>query len=112
MSVQGGNILLGVVDAEAAAAGEDTAEMLRQPNVRIERIISQAQASPPDFWFDQEWGEWVLVLSGSAGVLIEGEAEARTLVEGDYLDIPAHTRHRVDWTDPEEPTVWLAVHYR
>ena len=72
----------------------------------------RAHASPPDFWFDQEWGEWVLVLSGSAGVLIDGETEPRTLVEGDYLAIPAHTRHRVDWTDPEQPTVWLAVHHR
>jgi len=27
------------------------------------------------------------------------------------VDLPAKCRHRVDWTDPDEPTVWLAVFY-
>jgi cupin 2 domain-containing protein len=54
----------------------------------------------------------VLVLAGAAGLVFEGEAEPRVLRPGDYLLIPAHRRHRVAWTDPEQPTVWLAVHYR
>ena len=81
-------------------------------DVRIERIVSTGQASPPGFWYDQDGTEWVMVLSGSAGLLFEGEAEPRVLGPGDYVDIPAHARHRVEWTNPAKPTVWLAVHYR
>ena len=80
--------------------------------LRIERIISTGQASPPGFWYDQDWNEWVMVLSGSAGLLFEGEAEPRVLGPGNFVNIPAHARHRVEWTDPAQPTVWLAVHYR
>ena len=79
--------------------------------VRIERIVSYGQASPAGFWYDQDWAEWVVLLSGSAGLLFEGEAEACTLRPGDCVDIPAHRRHRVAWTAPDMPTVWLAVHY-
>ncbi len=80
--------------------------------MRIERIVSHGQASPPGFWYDQDGNEWVLVVSGSAGLMIEGEKEARTFRRGDHVLIPAHVRHRVEWTDANEPTVWLAVHYR
>ena len=38
--------------------------------------------------------------------------EVRLLRPGDWLDIAPHRRHRVDWTDPATPTVWLAVFYR
>lgn len=79
--------------------------------VRIERIVSTGQASPPGLWYDQDCAEWVVVLSGSAGLLFEGEAGPRILRAGDHVTIPAHARHRVAWTDPERPTVWLAVHY-
>jgi cupin 2 domain-containing protein len=82
------------------------------PEVRIERIVSTGQASPPGFWYDQEWAEWVVVLAGSAGLRLEGEASVRHLSPGDHVIIPAHVRHRVEWTDAERPTVWLAVHYR
>lgn len=81
-------------------------------HVRIERIVSTGQASPPGFWYDQEDGEWVVVLTGAARLLIEGEAESRLLGPGDFIDLPAHTRHRVEWTDPDVATVWLAVFYR
>jgi len=77
---------------------------------RIERIVSTGQASPEGFWYDQDWTEFVVVLSGSAGLRIEGEAAARILAPGAWLEIPPHVRHRVDWTDADEPTVWLAVH--
>ena len=86
--------------------------LVENENLRIERIVSTGQASPPGFWYDQPWAEWVLVLAGSAGLVFEGEAEPRVLRPGDYLLIPAHRRHRVAWTDLEQPTVWLAVHYR
>jgi cupin 2 domain-containing protein len=79
---------------------------------RIERIVSHGHASPEGFWYDQEMAEWVMVVSGSAGLQFDGEAEPRVLKPGDFIDIPAHRRHRVAWTDANVPTVWLAVHYR
>lgn len=78
--------------------------------VKIERIVSTGQASPHGFWFDQEWTEWIILLSGSAGLRIEGEDAVRTLQPGDYVELPARARHRVEWTDPAQPTIWLAVH--
>ncbi len=104
----------GNVFAALALAGfaEEITSLLTVPNLRIERIVSTGQASPPGFWFDQEWDEWVVLLTGGAGLLIEGETAARNLKPGDYLHIPAHRRHRVEWTNREQPTVWLAVHFR
>jgi cupin 2 domain-containing protein len=91
---------------------EHVTPLLAASNLRIERIVSTGQASPPGFWYDQDWGEWVIVLAGSAGLLIEGEPAPRVLRPGDYLHLPAHMRHRVEWTDGAQPTVWLAVHHR
>ena len=82
------------------------------PGARIERIASTGQASPPGFWYDQGWTEWVVVLAGSAGLLIEGEAAPRILSPGDCLELPPNVRHRVEWTAADRPTVWLAVHAR
>jgi cupin 2 domain-containing protein len=86
-------------------------ELLKRPGLRIERIVSTGQSSPPDFWYDQPTGEWVLLLQGEARLRFADEAESRHLKAGDYLDIAAHRRHRVDWTSADETTVWLAVHY-
>ena len=91
---------------------EQITALLASENLRIERIVSTGQASPPGFWYDQAWAEWVLLVAGSAGLLFEGEAEPRVLQAGDYLLIPAHQRHRVAWTDVDHPTLWLAVHFR
>lgn len=85
--------------------------LLRTSGVRIERIVSHGHASPEGYWYDQATAEWVLLLSGEARLVFEGEP-ARTLRPGDYVDIPAHRRHRVEWTTPAEPTIWLAIHYR
>jgi len=85
--------------------------LVATPDLRIERIVSRGHASPPGFWYDQPRAEWVIVLAGSAGIAFEGEASPRRLTRGDHLHIPAHTRHRVAWTDANEPTIWLAVHY-
>jgi cupin 2 domain-containing protein len=87
-------------------------DILNCPDIRIERIISTGQASPPGFWYCQPQSEWVVLLKGSAGLLFEGESEARVLHPGDFVTIPAQCRHRVEWTDPTMPTVWLAVHYK
>jgi cupin 2 domain-containing protein len=85
--------------------------LLETPQLRLERIVSTGQATPEGQWYDQERNEWVAVLSGRAGLLFEGEAEIRVMHPGDHALIPAHRRHRVAWTDPEQPTVWLAIHY-
>ena len=86
--------------------------LLRADGVRVERIVSQGHVSPPEFWYDQDDNEWVLVLEGRAAVQFAGEAEPVELERGSYLNIPAHAKHRVVWTDPNRKTVWLAVHYR
>lgn len=84
--------------------------LLSRPGLRIERIVSTGQASPPGFWYDQPQDEWVIVLRGAARLVIEGEAEW-SLGPGDFCFLPARSRHRVTWTSPDEPTVWLAVHF-
>lgn len=106
--VKSGNILSSV-----AASPDELLEVLASTrDVKIERIVSTGQASPPGFWYDQEWVEWIFLIAGSAALLIEGETEARLLKAGDYIELPAHVRHRVEWTDAVQPTVWLAVHVR
>ena len=84
--------------------------LLQCADFKLERIISHGQATGEGEWCDQGHAEWVLLLKGSAGLLIEGEA-ARVLVEGDYLYLPAHKRHRVEWTQAEGETIWLALHH-
>ena len=86
--------------------------LLETPGFFLERIVSAGQATPEGEWYDQETHEWVVLLSGSAGLLFAGEDQARVLRPGDYVLIPAHCRHRVAWTDPEEKTVWLALHFK
>jgi cupin 2 domain-containing protein len=79
--------------------------------VRIERILSKGQSSPKEGWYDQDHHEWVLLLRGGALLRIEGRQELIKLIAGSYLEIPAHQKHRVEWTVPDTETVWLAVHY-
>ena len=86
--------------------------LLARPRIRIERIVSFGQANPPGFWYDQEEGEWVLVLAGAARLRFADESEARLLGPGDWLDIVPHRRHRVEWTDPMTLTIWLAIFYQ
>jgi cupin 2 domain-containing protein len=85
--------------------------LLARPGLRIERIVSTGQASPPGYWYDQADAEWVVLLSGEARLRFEDEAEARPLGTGDWLYIAPRRRHRVDWTAADPPTVWLAVHH-
>jgi cupin 2 domain-containing protein len=79
--------------------------------VRIERIVSRGHSTPPGEWYDQDENEYVLLLSGKAKLLFENSAKQVELSPGDFWIIPAHTRHRVEWTIPESDTVWLAVFY-
>jgi cupin 2 domain-containing protein len=99
------------VQTGAEPGNESTDEILARRGLKIERIVSHNYASPPGFWYEQALDEWVMVLSGSAGLRFEDEGEARQLKAGDYLLIPATKRHRVDWTSEAEPTIWLALHF-
>lgn len=94
-----------------AATEEVMATLQEEPGFRLVRIVSTGQATPEGEWYDQDEAEWVMVARGRAALLIQGEAAARVLEAGDYVLIPAHVRHRVEWTDPHEPTVWLALHF-
>ena len=83
--------------------------LLNTSQVRIERIVSHGHSSPADFWYDQNENEWVLLVKGAARLRFEDEVVEMT--PGSFVNIPAHTKHRVEWTTPDEPTIWLAVHY-
>ena len=102
------NLLGGLPDARA---GEIAEALLAAPGMRIERIVSHGQASPPGFWYDQAEAEWVLLLAGAARLRFADEPADRLLAPGDCIDIAPHRRHRVEWTDPTTPTIWLAVFY-
>ena len=94
---------------------ELTQTLANTGRTRIERIVSLGHCSPPDFWYDQDEHEWVLLLQGAARLRLENEVVEGEVVDlrpGDFLNIPARRKHRVDWTTPEEPTIWLAVFYR
>jgi cupin 2 domain-containing protein len=85
--------------------------VLRTGSFRLERIISFGQATPEGEWYDQDTHEWVLLLTGEAGLRLENEPQVIIMKPGDYILIEAHRRHRVDWTDPARPTIWLTLHY-
>ena len=84
--------------------------LLSTPQVRIERIVSQGHVSPPGFWYDQDEHEWVLLIQGAARLRFDDEVVE--LKPGDFLNIPAHRKHRVEWTSPDELTIWLAIYYQ
>lgn len=85
-------------------------QLLTGSSFRLERIVSLGHVTPPDQWYDQETSEWVLLLSGAARLRFEDESQLREMSPGDYLLIPAHCRHRVEWTTSDMATVWLALH--
>ena len=95
----------------AVLPDEGVDELVKHHTVRIERILSRGHASPESGWYDQDEHEWVIVLRGR-GRLEFDDGEEAILAAGDWIEIPAHRRHRVVWTDPDDVTVWLAVFYR
>lgn len=94
----------------ASIPAELTETLVAASSVRVERIVSHGHTSPDDFWYDQPEHEWVAVLQGAARLRFDDEV--LELGPGDFVNIPAHRRHRVEWTTPDEPTIWLAVFYR
>ncbi|CAD6559926.1 hypothetical protein LMG27952_06993 [Paraburkholderia hiiakae] len=103
-----GNLFAGI-NHDANEERFDT--LVSRDGVLIERIVSTGQASPPGFWYDDAREEWVALLAGAATLeFADTAAPPRRLLPGDYVQIPAHCRHRVSWTDPTVPSVWLAVY--
>ena len=90
--------------ADLVAACEAALEYMRFTGV------SHGHKSPEGFWFDQDQNEWVLLIAGAARLQFEDETVE--MKAGSFVNIPAHRRHRVDWTDPDQPTIWLAIHYQ
>ncbi len=86
--------------------------MLESPNIRLERIVSKGHSSPDDFWYDQDENEWVIIMQGHAKLRFEEKNELVEMKEGDYINIPAHVKHRVEWTRPDEETIWFALFYK
>lgn len=84
--------------------------LVQHGNIRVARIVSKGHVTPPEEWYDQEEHEWVVVLEG-AGTLLFEDGQETHLERGDHINIPAHTKHKVSWTDPARPTVWLAIYY-
>jgi cupin 2 domain-containing protein len=96
-------------DLDLGASEEVVTILHAAPGLRVERIVSTGQASPPGFHYDQPHAEWVAVLAGSAELRFADEAAPRTLLAGDSVLIEPHRRHRVEHTD--SPTIWLAIHF-
>ena len=99
-----------LADLPASPHREFVQALLTTPGLIIERIVSLGHSSPEGFWYDQETHEWVLLICGEARLRLEGE-EPLEMRPGSYVNIPAHRRHRVEWTHPEQTTVWLTIHY-
>jgi len=89
--------------------GEIFSFIARAEKVEIERIVSRGHRSPPGFWYDQDFDELCILLRGAAMLRMAGSRRRRRLKEGDYLLIPAHKRHRVEWTHPKIQTIWLTI---
>ncbi len=99
-------------DIPAELHNELLEEILSGSSFRMERIVSRGQASPEGFWYDQDENEWVILLQGSAGLRFAGKEELVVLCPGDYIQIPQHNKHRVEWTASNQETIWLAVYYK
>ena len=96
-------------DCSVKAGSETFLDLLKNPKVRIERVVSKDYITPEGKWYDQDQDEWVIVLEGQAK--LEFETETIHMKKGDYVYLPAHSRHRVSWSDPNVETIWLAIFY-
>lgn len=98
-------------DLPAPLPEEVTLCLLCSAQLRIERIVSHGHCSETDFWYDQDQAEWVIVLQGEARLRFANDDRSLHLRSGMYVNIAAHEKHRVEWTKPDEDTIWLAVFY-
>jgi cupin 2 domain-containing protein len=98
-----------LADIPSSLPQELTETLVQAKHVRIERIVSQGHVSPEEFWYDQAENEFVLLIQGKARLRFEDSVVE--MKPGDWLVIPANCRHRVEWTTPNQKTIWLAVFY-
>ena len=84
-------------------------QIFKNESIRVERIVSNGQKSPENFWYEQEENEYILLLSGNA--ILEFEDFEVELKKGDCLNIEAMQKHRVKFTSLDEPTIRFAVFY-
>ncbi len=103
-----GNLFSSIPDRLTAELFET---LVDSGGTRIERIISESNASPEGFWYDQDENEWVVLLKGKAALKFYDDKQILIMNPGDWVEIPAHLKHRVEWTDPVEKTVWVGVFY-
>lgn len=85
-------------------------KLLENDRVLIERVVSTGQVTPAGEWYDQEQDEWLIVLQGEGELGYEDGSRIR-LATGDYLLIPAHQKHRVEYTSSEPPCIWLTIFF-
>ena len=107
MKLNGGNIFENVPEV---LENELFERLFTDENFIIERIVSDGHKSPENFWYDQPTNEFVILIKGSAQIAFENEASI-ILKPGDHILLPAGKKHRVEWTDPNTKTFWLAVHF-
>lgn len=103
-----GNLFASIPDSLPDELVED---LVTGHGFRVERIVSKGHASPDGFWYDQEQHEWVLLAKGAARLRIDGADQPVELLPGMHINLPAHLKHRVEWTKEDEETVWLAIFY-
>lgn len=84
--------------------------ILQQDNIHIERIVSSGHKTATGEWYDQKHNEWILLLQGLARLRLFDDRIIK-LKQGDFYYIPAHLKHRVEWTSPDCETIWLAIHF-
>ena len=92
------------------ASAELIDSLLKKDGISIERIISTGQVTPKGEWYDQDRHEWLIVLQGEGELSYEDNSRIK-LTTGDYLLIPAHQKHRVEYTSTEPPCIWLTVFF-
>ncbi len=102
------NIFKDIPDALKVEAFEN---IIVNEKFKLERILSKGHRTPIGDWYDQDQNEWVMIIQGSADLRIEGKTDLITLTKGDYILLPAHLKHRVERTDEQEETIWLALHF-
>lgn len=104
-----GNLFEGIT---GQAPKEIFGTLLETEGFRLERIVSEGQSTPKGEWLEQDQDEWVVLFSGAATLYFAQEINEFNMKPGDYVHIPAHCKHRVEWTDPNTKNVWLALHYK
>lgn len=89
---------------------EQFTELIKGRSFTAEKIISNGFKSPENKWMSEVNDEWVILLKGRAKLEFES-GDIINLKSGDYLRIPAKTKHRVLYTSKKPFCYWLAIHF-